>query len=245
VAEFDLGHSNPGAESCYGADEDFFGASVLPMVEKSSLRADALNLPNLLTMLRVALIPVFLWILAEGTPEAGFLAACVYIATAVTDFLDGWLARRMGLVSILGKFLDPLADKLMVMASLVFLTWMGRLPLWGAIIVILMEGRELAVTSLRVIAISEGVVMAAVRGGKEKTAVQMVAILMLIVYHRFEVDFFFTSVSVHWGTMGLMLLAVSAVMSITSAGEYVKLFVEAVEAKERRLAEARGRGEDR
>src|SRR5690606_20428203 len=149
---------------------------------KSSLRADALNLPNLLTMARVALIPLVLWLLYDGTPEAGFWAAVVYIVAAVTDFLDGWLARRMGLVSILGKFLDPLADKLMVMSSLVFLAWMGRLPLWGAVIVILMEGRELAVTSLRVIAINEGVVMAAVRGGKEKTAVQMMAILMLIVY---------------------------------------------------------------
>lgn len=202
---------------------------------KSSLRADALNLPNLLTMARVALIPIVLWLLYDGTPEAGFWAAVVYIVAAVTDFLDGWLARRMGLVSILGKFLDPLADKLMVMSSLVFLAWMGRIPLWGVAIVILMEGRELAITSFRVIAMSEGVVMQAGSGGKEKTALQMVAILMLIVYHPYETDFFLFSGMADWGMIGLVLLAVSAVLSLLSGGEYIKVFVDAVEAKEKRL----------
>lgn len=200
-----------------------------------SLREDALNLPNLLTALRIAFIPLVLYLMADGTPKANFWATMVYIGCAVTDFFDGWLARRMGVVSLVGKFLDPLADKLLVMATLVFLAYLGRLPLLGVIAVIIMEGRELSITSLRTIAMSEGVVMAAVRGGKDKTAIQMVAILLLIVHHRYVIDFYFFEVSVSLGQAGLLLLYLSLILAVTSAGEYVKIFVEAVDAKERRL----------
>jgi CDP-diacylglycerol--glycerol-3-phosphate 3-phosphatidyltransferase len=204
-------------------------------VRPRSLREDAFNLPNLLTALRIALIPLVLYLMADGTPRSNFWAAIVYIASAVTDFLDGWLARKMGLISLVGKFLDPLADKLLVMATLVFLAYLGRLPLLGVIAVIIMEGRELSITSLRTIAMSEGVVMAAGRGGKDKTAIQMVAILLLIVHHRYMIDFFFFEVPVHLGQAGLVLLYLSLVLALTSAGEYTKLFVDAVDAKERRI----------
>jgi CDP-diacylglycerol--glycerol-3-phosphate 3-phosphatidyltransferase len=202
-----------------------------------SIREDAVNLPNLLTMLRVVLIPVVLFLLADGTPEANFWAATVYIVTALTDALDGWLARRQNLISVLGKFLDPLADKLLVMATLVWLVHMGRLPLLGVAAVIIMVGRELSVTALRTIAMSEGVVIAAQQGGKDKTALQMVAVLLLILHHPYQLDFGFASYRVDLNQTGLLLLYVSLVFAITSAGEYIKLFVEAVEAKERRLAE--------
>ena len=204
---------------------------------KSTIRQDAINLPNLLTMLRIVMIPVVLWLMNDGTPEANFWAAIVYILTAVTDALDGWLARRMNLISVLGKFLDPLADKLLVMASLVFMAYLGRLPLLGVIAVIIMVGREMSVTALRSIAMSEGVVMAAGRGGKDKTALQMAAILLLILQHPYDVNFLFTSVRVDLGEVGIILLYLSLVFALTSAGEYIKLFVEAVEAKEQRLAE--------
>jgi CDP-diacylglycerol--glycerol-3-phosphate 3-phosphatidyltransferase len=175
--------------------------------------------------------------MADGSPKANFWAAILYIFTAITDFLDGWLARRMGLISVLGKFLDPLADKLLVMATLVFMAYLGRLPLLGVVAVIVMVGRELSITALRTIAMSEGVVMAAGQGGKDKTALQMVAILLLIVFHRYEVDFFFFRVWVDLAEVGLAILYLSVFFAITSAGEYIALFVEAVEAKERRLAE--------
>lgn len=204
---------------------------------RSSIREDAINVPNLLTMARVVMIPLVLWLIADGTPSACFWAAMVYMFTAVTDALDGWLARKMGLISILGKFLDPLADKLLVMASLVWLSYLGRLPLPGVIAVIIMVGRELGVTALRTIALSEGVVMAAGQGGKEKTALQMVAILLLIVHHPYEIDFVFTRMWVDMGQVGLAMLYLSLFFAITSAGEYIKLFVEAVEAKEQRLAD--------
>jgi CDP-diacylglycerol--glycerol-3-phosphate 3-phosphatidyltransferase len=199
------------------------------------IREDALNLPNLLTMARVVLIPVVIWLLADGTPRANFYAALVYIVCAVTDAIDGWLARRQGLVSVLGKFLDPLADKLLVLAVLIWLVYMGRLPWFGVVAAIAIAGRELAITALRTIAMSEGVVIAAGDSGKEKTALQMVAILLLILHHPYEVQFFFFTGRVDLSQVGLVLLLVSLVLALVSAGEYVKLFIEAVEAKERRL----------
>lgn len=201
------------------------------------IRDDAINLPNLLTFARIAMIPLVLWLMSFGTREAGFWAAIVYILTAITDALDGWLARRRGLISVLGKFLDPLADKLLVTATLVFLVYMGRLPLLGVAAVILLIGRELSITALRTIAISEGVVIAAGQGGKDKTALQMLALLLLILHHPYDIDFFFFTVRADLHEAGLLLLYVSLVLAITSAGEYIKLFVEAVEAKEARLAE--------
>ncbi len=204
---------------------------------KSTIRQDAINLPNMLTFLRIGMIPVVLWLMHDGTPRANFWAAIVYILTAVTDALDGWLARKMNLISVLGKFLDPLADKLLVMATLVFMAYLGRLPMLGVVAVIIMVGREMSVTALRTIAMSEGVVMAAGRSGKDKTALQMAAILLLILQHPYEVNFFFTSVTADLGEVGLWLLYLSLIFAITSAGEYVALFVDAVEAKEQRLAD--------
>ena len=188
-------------------------------------------------MLYFGMIPVVLWLMHDGTPRANFWAAIVYILTAVTDALDGWLARKMNLISVLGKFLDPLADKLLVMATLVFMAYLGRLPMLGVVAVIIMVGREMSVTALRTIAMSEGVVMAAGRSGKDKTALQMAAILLLILQHPYEVNFFFTSVTADLGEVGLWLLYLSLIFAITSAGEYVALFVDAVEAKEQRLAD--------
>ncbi len=204
---------------------------------RSTIREDAINIPNLLTMLRIALIPVVLWLLAFGTPKANFWAAIVYALTALTDVIDGWLARKWGLISILGKFLDPLADKLLVMAILVFMSYLGRLPLLGVVAVIIMVGRELSVTALRTIAMSEGVVMAAQQGGKDKTALQMVAILLLVIHHRYTLNFGFTTLDVDTGQVGLVLLYLSLAFAIASAGQYFALFVEAVDAKDRRLSE--------
>jgi len=202
------------------------------------IREDAVNLPNLLTMFRIVLIPVVLWLLADGTPRANFWSALVYMACAATDALDGWLARRQGLISVLGKFLDPLADKLLVMATLVFMVYMGRLPMLGMVAVILIIGRELGITALRSIAMSEGVVIAAGQGGKAKTALQMVSILALILHHPYDLNFFpFGTIRVDLHQVGLGLLYLSLLFAITSAGEYIKLLVEAVEAKERRLSE--------
>jgi CDP-diacylglycerol--glycerol-3-phosphate 3-phosphatidyltransferase len=206
--------------------------------KRTSIRDDAINLPNLLTMLRIALIPGVLFLLWEGTPESNFWAAMLYIGTALTDLIDGYLARKWGQISVLGKFLDPLADKLLVMATLIFLAYLGRLPFLGVVAVIIMLGRELAITALRTIAMSEGVVMAAMRTGKDKTALQMVAILMLVVHQRYLVNFGFYQTEFDFAQVGLLLLYVSLALALLSAGEYFKLFVDAVDAKEERLTQA-------
>jgi CDP-diacylglycerol--glycerol-3-phosphate 3-phosphatidyltransferase len=203
-----------------------------PKKRRTSIREDAINLPNLLTFLRILLIPVVLVLMERGTPRANFWAAMVYAVTAITDFLDGWLARKRGLISVLGKFLDPLADKLLVMAVLIYMIHLGRVPSW---IVIVIVAREVSITSLRVIAMSEGVVIAAGQGGKDKTALQMVALLMLILHHTYDVYFGVATLRVSFNGVGLVLLYLSLAFALISAGEYIKLFVEAVEAKEQRL----------
>lgn len=202
---------------------------------RQSLRQDALNLPNMLTMGRVVAIPVVLWLQAQETKECNFWATILYALAAITDFVDGYLARRMGLTSVLGKFLDPLADKLIVLASLVFMVGQGRVPAWAVIVIM---ARELSVTALRTIAMSEGVVIAASRGGKDKTAVQMVAVLVLILHDVYYLDFGFYAGLVDMNAVGLGLMYLSVFFTVTSAGEYIALLVQAVEAKDRRLAES-------
>lgn len=200
-----------------------------PQKRASSLKEDALNLPNLLTFARILVIPLVLWLIDQGTPRDCVYAALVYSAAAITDLLDGWLARRMGIVSVLGKFLDPLADKLLVMASLVWLVPMGRIPEWA---VVLLVGREISITGLRSIASSEGVVISAGGGGKSKTALQMIGILCLILGYPYQLslgplDFGVVDLVV----VGRALVYISLVFSLASALEYVNLFARAVEAK--------------
>src|SRR5208282_3901802 len=144
------------------------------------------NIPNLLTMVRIAAIPFFVWLLDTPTPIRGFWACMVFTAAAITDLLDGYLARKLGVVSVLGKFLDPLADKLIVMASLVWMVPMGRIPAW---VVVLLLGRDIAVTGLRSVAASEGVVIAAGEEGKAKTALQMIGIICLIVGYPYHLSY--------------------------------------------------------
>lgn len=194
------------------------------------MRQDAFNLPNLLTMGRIAIIPLVLWLLQRGSPNDCVVAALVYAGAAITDLLDGYLARRMNIVSVLGKFLDPLADKLLVMASLVWMVPLGRIPEWA---VVLLLGRELSITGLRSIASSSGLVISAGSGGKTKTALQMVGILCLIIGYPYHLSLGFIDLGwVDLVNVGRVLVYASLVFSLVSAFQYVSLFAEAVEAKE-------------
>src|SRR6187402_3741282 len=208
----------------------------LPLSERRrrrrSLSQDAFNVPNLLTMARVAVIPLVIMLLGRGSPRDCVWAALVYSAAAITDLLDGYLARRMNVVSVLGKFMDPLADKLLVMAVLVYMVPMGRIPEWA---VVLLLAREISITSLRSIASSEGVVIAAGDDGKSKTALQMIGILALILGYPYH----FRLPGIDLGMVDLVyvgraLIYASLVFSISSAVSYVRLFAAAVEAKEQR-----------
>ncbi len=138
-----------------------------------------LNVPNVLTLLRIVAVPVLVVALLDETPDGDVIAAIVFALAALTDGLDGYIARRKKQVTTFGKLMDPLADKLLVIAALVSLVSLDRLAAWVAMVII---ARELAVTGLRTIAAERGVVIAASRLGKLKTALQIAAIIALIAF---------------------------------------------------------------
>ncbi len=200
--------------------------------KRRPLAEDAFNIPNLLTMLRVVMIPLCLWFLDKDTPRSGFWAGIVFTIAAMTDMLDGYLARRLNVVSVLGKLLDPLADKLIVMATLVWMTHMGRVPAW---VIIVLLGRDISVTALRSIAASEGVVIAAGEEGKAKTALQMIGIIALLLGYPYHLSYAGIDLGVcEMNHIGQALVYLSLVFSFGSAVQYVRLFAAAVEAKEKK-----------
>ncbi|HEV2999000.1 MAG TPA: CDP-diacylglycerol--glycerol-3-phosphate 3-phosphatidyltransferase [Solirubrobacteraceae bacterium] len=138
------------------------------------------NLPNILTVLRIMLVPVVVVALLGNTPEGDVLAAVVFALASLTDFVDGYLARARDSVSTFGKLMDPLADKLLVIAALLSLVSLGRLAGWVAMVII---ARELAVTVLRLGATQAGVVISASLLGKAKTCLQIATILAVIAVH--------------------------------------------------------------
>jgi CDP-diacylglycerol--glycerol-3-phosphate 3-phosphatidyltransferase len=140
----------------------------------------AVNLPNALTLLRLLLVPVFLWLLLrEGGADSvsRVWSAVVFVIAGATDFVDGELARRQGLVTTFGKVVDPIADKALTGAALVGLSLLGELPWWVTVVILV---REIGVTLLRFWVIRIGVIPAS-RGGKAKTAAQMLAILLYLL----------------------------------------------------------------
>ena len=183
----------------------------------------------MITLVRIAAIPVFLVYTYYESRTNSFIAALVYMATAATDFLDGWLARRTNQVTVIGKFLDPLADKLIAMAALVMLVHLGRVAAW---VVILVMAREFAVTGLRTIAMSEGIVIAAGQEGKYKTAVQLCGLVFLLHHYTYPIDFFVVTMSVDANRVGTVLLYISVFFSVWSGWNYFAGFVHAVYAKD-------------
>jgi CDP-diacylglycerol--glycerol-3-phosphate 3-phosphatidyltransferase len=137
-----------------------------------------LNLPNTLTVLRILLVPVVVVALLDETPNGDTIAAGVFALAALTDGLDGWIARNRGEITTFGKLMDPLADKLLVAAALVSLVSLDRVEAWVAMVII---AREFAVTGLRAVAAERGVVIQASWLGKVKTILQIAAIIALIV----------------------------------------------------------------
>jgi CDP-diacylglycerol---glycerol-3-phosphate 3-phosphatidyltransferase len=199
-----------------------------------SLREEITDLPNVVTLIRIAFIPLILICIDNYSPKLSTLAASLFTVAAASDALDGYLARRMGLITVVGKFLDPLADKLIVLSTLVMLVAKGRAPAW---LVIVLTARELAVTGLRAIASQEGFVISAGTGGKAKAALQMVGIGFLLVHFRYNLLFFDYPLDFH--QVGTILLYVSLIMSVLSAFDYFRFFVQAAQKQASDLA-ARG-----
>ena len=198
---------------------------------RSALRQELLNLPNMLTMGRIVVIPLVMWLMDQSNElvvgewqarYAAFFAALWFFAASVTDFLDGWLARKLNLQSAVGRFLDPLADKLLVMVCLIELVQLDRVPAW---LVALLLSREIGITGLRAIATEEGIELASDRFGKWKTAMQMCGLAGLLLHFPFETDFLFYTTMINYHRVGLALLCGSMVFSVLSASGYMLTFI--------------------
>jgi CDP-diacylglycerol--glycerol-3-phosphate 3-phosphatidyltransferase len=165
--------------------------------------------PNLLTGARIAAVPVVMLLLCFPGWWASFLGALCFVLAGATDFLDGFLARRQRLVSRLGKFMDPLADKLLVSAALIMLIPLGRVPAWMAFLIV---GREMAVTGLRGLAAAEGIILAPDRWGKVKTLLQMAALTALILHYPYD--------GVDFHGLGMWLLWLALIATVASGVSY-------------------------
>jgi CDP-diacylglycerol---glycerol-3-phosphate 3-phosphatidyltransferase len=160
--------------------------------------------PNILTLLRIATAPILVWLLLYSGPTAAWLAAGVFFIATVSDFFDGYLARSYDSVSTLGKFLDPMADKLVVITALIMLAGMARTPHVPAWMVVVLVTREIMVTGLRAVAAAEGLIVAAEELGKYKMALQSIAIQGLLIHYTYlHVDFFAAGMFVLWIAMAL------------------------------------------
>ncbi len=167
-----------------------------------------MNLPNQLTVLRALLIPVMVILYyVDSAPEQlntiSIILAIIFIVASLTDYLDGYLARKWNVVTVFGKFLDPLADKLLVMFALLMLQDINVIPMW---IVFIILTREFIVTGIRLVAVDNGNVIAASQLGKYKTASTMVALILLM----FHVEF-----------AGMILLYIGTALTVISGVEYI------------------------
>ncbi len=181
------------------------------------------NLPNALTLARVLAIPLLVWLLNRPTPERSLVAFAVYFFASITDFLDGYLARRYGLITPLGKLFDPLADKLLVVSALLMIAAADRTPTLPAWLLVIIIGRELAITGLRSIAASEGIVMAAEGSGKLKMMLQTIGVHALILHHPYlGIDFY---------RVGLASLLAATAIGLWSAVRYHVLVFRAMTAR--------------
>jgi len=178
-------------------------------VENAPPEAYKINLPTKITLLRMLLVPFLLAFLIAPSQVNALMAALIFAGAALTDWLDGHLARSTKQVTTLGKLLDPIADKILLAAGLIPLVGLGRVPAWMAAVMLI---REFAVSGLREIAAAEQVIIHASPMAKMKTVLQIVAILLLILdYQIWPLSF---------PTVGMGLLTLSLVLSLVSGVEY-------------------------
>jgi CDP-diacylglycerol---glycerol-3-phosphate 3-phosphatidyltransferase len=181
-----------------------------------------LNVPNVLTLVRILLVPVLVVALLDATPNGSTVAAIVFAAAALTDGLDGYIARSRRSITTFGKVMDPIADKLLIAAALITLVSLNRVAPWAAMVII---AREFAVSGLRVAAGQQGVVIPASPLGKLKTVVQVAAILAVIATHDL------------WAQI---LLYVAVVVTLVSGADYFLNFRRRIEEARERIASERG-----
>jgi CDP-diacylglycerol---glycerol-3-phosphate 3-phosphatidyltransferase len=168
-----------------------------PPPDEPSIGDEILNAPNSLTLFRIFLVPFLVVVLLTKFDGREYVGLAIFLVAAVTDLLDGWVARRFGKVTRIGMLLDPLADKLLISAALISLVEIGLAPAWMIVIII---GREFAVSGLRSIAVQQGVTIAASRLGKGKTITQVIAIALLILGYELG-EFVFVGTIALWAVV--------------------------------------------
>jgi CDP-diacylglycerol--glycerol-3-phosphate 3-phosphatidyltransferase len=203
------------------ADERAAGALRQAARPTSPARERFWNWPNTITVVRTAVVPVLLMLPLASGERGSRVIAWLFIVAALTDILDGWLARRGQQVTHVGKLLDPLADKLLVATALIVLLAMGRIPLWATPMVVVIVGRELAVTGLRSIASIGGHVMAATSLAKTKTLTQNVAIGALL--------FHYPTFGLPAHEIGLAMLVLATLLTLASGYLYFAAYFQARE----------------
>ena len=180
-------------------------------------RQQILSLPNGVTILRILAIPLILFSFFTLVGDYQLLTALLFLGAAVTDTLDGYLARRRGMVTTLGKFLDPLADKLLIVTALIALIPAREIPVWMVIIIV---GREIAITGLRGIAVSQDLIISASTLGKYKTVFEAASIFFLIL----DGSYFF----INFRPIGLVLLWVALGIAVISGVDYFRKYLKSI-----------------
>jgi len=170
-----------------------------------------MNLPNSLTILRIFLIPLLVVVLLTRFPNKEFIGVAIFLSAALTDWLDGYLARRRQQITAIGTWLDPVADKLLVTSALIAMVEMGLAPAW---MVVILVGREVAVTGLRNVALAKGIVIEVSELGKAKMATQVVAITAIILGMRFALI----------EAIGYWALWLAVLLAMVSAAQYFRQF---------------------
>jgi CDP-diacylglycerol--glycerol-3-phosphate 3-phosphatidyltransferase len=175
-------------------------------------------LPNLLSLFRIVIVPVVVLLLMSTKPGPRLVAGLLFVVACITDYLDGWIARRRKSTTVLGQLLDPLADKMLIAAVMIMLVAAPiepHIPAWMAVVIVL---REIAVTGLRGIASQSGVVVAAQELGKYKMIFQIFALTGLLVHYRYAVPG--TDFVVDFHAAGMRFLWIALVVSVWSAIDY-------------------------
>ena len=191
-----------------------------------------MNLPNVLTVSRIVLAMALIFLLEENTSIGNILGAVVFAVAALTDFYDGYLAKKKGLISNFGKIMDPIADKILILSAFGVLAHIGMIDGWMFVVIAL---REVLVTASRLLAIRQGHVIAAERAGKVKTVVQIIAILSILLYLVAQqsegCSFWFYNAQRGWLSIKYVLMIWAVIMTVYSGADYFRSKFKAEDLK--------------
>jgi len=176
-------------------------------------KKEVFNLPNTISMLRIGVIPVLFCLLLSPGKVMSLVIAVLFIAAALTDLLDGYIARKYRIVTTMGKFLDPIADKLIVNTAMILMIPINRIPAWIVAVIII---RDFAVDGLRHIASSNGIIIQASQLGKRKTLCQIFAVSALMIHYPF--------IGADAHSVGMVILYIALVLTVLSGAEYFSKF---------------------